>query len=93
MKKILFILTLPVFLLLQNALAEVTLPDGTGKDVVYKRCQSCHQLTKIEGKKHSAAEWEQIIGRMIQHGLNISQQEKNMVLDYLATHFGNSSTK
>ena len=93
MKKFVLVMTLPMFLLLQNALGEVTLPEGPGREIVYKRCQSCHQLDRIKGEKHSRNEWEQIIGRMIGNGLKISQEDKNIVLDYLATHFGISSSK
>ena len=93
MKKFLLVMTLPMFLLLQNALGEVTLPEGPGREIVYKRCQSCHQLDRIKGEKNSAEEWKQIVGRMIRNGLKISQEEKNIVLDYLASHFGMSSSK
>lgn len=93
MKSFFLIMTLPIFIFLQNALGEVTLPEGPGRDIVYKRCQTCHQLTRIEGKKYSAKEWEKVVGRMIQNGLKISQEEKIMVIDYLATHFGMSSSK
>ena len=94
MKKLLFVvLTLPILLLFQNALGEVTLPEGPGRDIVYKRCQTCHQLTRIKGEKHSPEAWGKIVDRMIQNGLKISQEEKNMIIDYLATHFGMSSSK
>ena len=93
MKKLFLVMTLPMFLFLQNALGEVTLPEGPGREIVYKRCQTCHQLAKIKGEKHSPDEWEKIIGRMIRNGLKISQKDKNIVLDYLVTHFGISSSK
>ena len=93
MKKVFLVMTLPIFLWLQNALGEVTLPEGPGRNIVYKHCQTCHRLVRLEGEKHSPDEWEQIIGRMVRNGLKISQEEKNIVIDYLATHFGISSSK
>ena len=39
------------------------------------------------------AELGKIIGRMIRNGLKMSQEDKNTVIDYLATHFGISSSK
>ena len=93
MKKLFLVMTLPIFLYFQNVLGEVTFPEGPGREIIYKRCQTCHQLDRIKGKKHSRDEWGKIIDRMIRNGLTISQKNKNIALDYLGTHFGISSSK
>lgn len=69
------------------------LPDGAGKDVVLKKCTSCHSIRNVIATHGDADYWAQEVSKMIGRGANISDDEADTIVDYLAAHFGPSSQK
>jgi mono/diheme cytochrome c family protein len=67
---------------------EVTLPDGTGKDLVEKNCVLCHGLDRVSAAPRSEAGWTAIIGRMKFLGAPVSDQDEKTIVSYLDTKFG-----
>jgi mono/diheme cytochrome c family protein len=69
------------------------LPEGEGKALVEQRCSVCHGLGVITGNRLSAAEWDAVVGSMIGNGAQLSDAEREVVVAYLATHFGKEATQ
>lgn len=67
------------------------LPDGPGKEVVQKSCTSCHSIETITKSRNTADGWADVVSQMIGRGANISDDDAETVVEYLAAHFGPSS--
>jgi streptogramin lyase len=70
----------------------LTLPDGTGKDLVEARCTTCHDVQRIVVKRSPLAEWEHTIdrmrGNMVQQNIpDITNQEAATIANYLTANF------
>lgn len=74
-----------------TAFAEDTntlLPEAPAKAVVVRACTSCHQSAVLVAKPHTADEWDEIIGKMVDRGAQLTDAEEDQVLAYLAKNFG-----
>ncbi len=69
------------------------LPDGPGKEVVLKKCTSCHSIRNVISSRRTADDWAQEVSKMIGRGATISDDEADTIVNYLADHFGPSSSK
>ncbi|MDE2464647.1 MAG: c-type cytochrome [Alphaproteobacteria bacterium] len=68
---------------------EITLPDGPGRDLVYARCQTCHDLGYLkESSGIPASAWKDILVTMYGFGLRIPDAEKAQIATYLGTYLG-----
>jgi streptogramin lyase len=70
----------------------LTLPAGTGEDLVGARCTTCHDLQRIVVKRTTLPEWEHIIdrmrGNMVQQNIpDITNQEAATIANYLTANF------
>jgi competence ComEA-like helix-hairpin-helix protein len=81
---------LPSILYLALVLAsdDNTLPPGEGQAIVQQKCSSCHALKVVTGKKASRPQWSIIVDRMITRGADVSEDDIDTLLDYLAKNFG-----
>ena len=68
--------------------AQVSLPDGQGKEVVEGGCALCHGLDRVIATKRSKDQWQTIVGRMIYVGAPLSQDQASAVVAYLDTNYG-----
>lgn len=68
------------------------LPDGPGKDVVVKRCTSCHEAALFTSLKHTRPEWKAVVETMMGYGSEITRSEVEVVADYLAKNYGADSS-
>lgn len=64
------------------------LPDGAGKDVVVKACTSCHDADNFTSKKHSKAEWKEVVDTMVAYGAEVSDEQSEIITTYLAKNYG-----
>ena len=74
------------------------LPEGDGKKLLVSRCSFCHGMQRIVPNRaypstaRSREAWqntvETMIGYMEDHQISLSRQEKDVMVDYLAKHFG-----
>jgi len=72
-----------------NAADARLLPDGPGKEVIVKACLSCHSIKPIIAKPgRSADDWADVISKMVGRGAVISDDDADLVIQYLSTHFG-----
>jgi hypothetical protein len=67
------------------------LPDGEGKDVVVKACTSCHDADNFTSKKHTKAEWKEVVDTMIAYGAEISDAQVDVITTYLAKNYGKAA--
>jgi competence ComEA-like helix-hairpin-helix protein len=76
-----------LYLALVLAPDENTLPPGEGRAIVQQKCSSCHALKVVTGKRASRQQWSTIVDQMITRGADISDDEIDTLLDYLAKNF------
>ena len=78
------------FLLMSAAppmIAQDVLPEGTGKAALLKDCHGCHPPESIAAKRYDREGWEKIITKMIDAGATGTDDEFNLIADYLTEHF------
>jgi mono/diheme cytochrome c family protein len=71
-----------------NPPTAVTLPAGAGKDLVETRCTVCHDLTRVVALKRRPADWDALVGNMMNRGAPIGPDERQTIVSYLAAQFG-----
>ncbi|MCB1477072.1 MAG: cytochrome c [Rhodobiaceae bacterium] len=81
--------TLSVCLPLQVSAANIELPDGQGRDLVYGNCRTCHDLQYLkESAGISSRAWGDILDSMRQYGLRLEPDVRGSILEYLTTYLG-----
>jgi competence protein ComEA len=65
-----------------------SLPPGDGQPIVQQKCASCHALKVITTKKASRQQWSTTVDQMITRGAEVSDDDVETLLDYLAKNFG-----
>jgi len=63
------------------------LPEGPGKELVEAVCTACHTLDRVVAKRGTKAEWQDKVLEMLQEDPDITQQEREQIVDYLAKNF------
>jgi cytochrome c5 len=63
------------------------LPEGPGKELVEAVCTACHTLERVIAKRATKAEWQDKVLEMLQEDPDITQQERDQIVDYLAKNF------
>ena len=63
------------------------LPEGPGKDLVEAVCTACHTLERVVAKRATKAEWQDKVLEMLQEDPDITQQERDQIVEYLAKAF------
>lgn len=69
------------------ALAQTTLPEGNGKQIVETTCTVCHSLNTVTNAGHTRADWENVLHMMMNVGAPLSPEQFTTVLDYLTKNF------
>jgi cytochrome c5 len=68
-------------------LAAQELPAGPGRDVVVKRCVTCHEADLITQQRLTRAGWGRSVDKMVRWGAVVEPEEREPMLDYLAARF------
>lgn len=76
------------FVLLAAASSPASLPPGKGKAIVQRTCVSCHALKVVTTKRATKEQWSAVINLMLAKGADLDDDEVDVVVDYLAKHFG-----
>ena len=63
------------------------LPDGPGKAETTKLCSQCHEIERSISPRQDRAGWRQTVDKMIALGMNGTEKDFEVVLDYLARHY------
>ncbi|MCI0664765.1 MAG: hypothetical protein L0220_27190 [Acidobacteria bacterium] len=64
------------------------LPEGKGASVVRDKCLTCHEADLIVMQRLSRQGWTREVDKMIRWGATVPDPEKEILIDYLAAHFG-----
>ena len=67
--------------------AEQRLPDGPGRELFETICGECHEPTKVIGQHKTRDEWEAKVTEMLQEEPDVTPQEREIVINYLAANF------
>jgi cytochrome c5 len=72
---------------LAASVAAQDLPQGPGRDIVAKRCMSCHEADIIAQQRLSRSGWTRSVDKMVRWGAIVEPEERESMLDFLAAHF------
>jgi mono/diheme cytochrome c family protein len=61
--------------------------DRAGKLFV-EACTACHTLDRVRSQRLTSEEWRGTIAGMISEGIALTDEEVDLVVAYLTTHFG-----
>jgi cytochrome c5 len=68
--------------------AESPLPEGEGKELVQRMCRNCHTIEVVTAARLSKARWAVVVEDMRVRGAKGTDEEADIVTEYLAKHFG-----
>lgn len=66
------------------------LPEGEGRETMATYCTQCHAIGMVTNQRHTQAEWEDVIERMVDMGFYASPEETEVIVSYLSEHFNRS---
>jgi hypothetical protein len=69
-----------------------SLPEGPGKELVEAVCMACHTLERVVAKRATKAEWQDKVLEMLQEDPDVTQQERDKIVEYLAKNFPPQAT-
>jgi hypothetical protein len=58
-----------------------------GQTLLQERCSVCHSTERITGAHKTADQWTSTVERMISHGAQLTTQEQQTLVDYLAANY------
>jgi mono/diheme cytochrome c family protein len=61
------------------------LPDGPNRETAQRICSGCHSVQMFLGRGMTREQWGGVVSNMIGRGAQMSDQEFDQVVDYLAT--------
>ena len=73
--------------------AQAQLPDGKGKDVTVRVCGTCHPPERGASVRLTPDGWQEVITKMVSLGAKGTDEELELVLEYLSTHFKGDAPK
>src|SRR5271156_5738458 len=77
------------------AAQQADLPAGPNREVVFRKCQGCHDLSVVvEASGQSREDWSTTIDEMItSNGMSATPEERAEILDYLSSYLGPSAPR
>jgi competence protein ComEA len=73
--------------LLASLAAAQKLPDNPGRELFESVCSECHDPTKVIGQQKTKAEWQAKVTEMLQEDPDVTQAERETIVNYLAASF------
>ena len=64
------------------------LPEGEGKDIVKRMCHDCHAMETVVSPRYSKDRWASVVDDMMAFGAQGSDEDIEIVVEYLAKYFG-----
>ena len=71
-----------------NVVAQDDLPDGHGKELVERMCVGCHGVETVIAVNMPEALWASTVVNMVARGAAGTEEEIDIVIDYLTENFG-----
>jgi hypothetical protein len=70
----------------------IELPAGPNREVVSRECQACHDLSMVVAATGLTRDgWIGVIDEMTSYGLNVTPDQRTIILEYLSTYLGSAS--
>ncbi len=71
------------------------LPDGTAQEDVFYMCSACHSVKLVAQQRLSRKRWDETLDWMVEEGgmAELDAEEREPILDYLETHFGEETPR
>jgi mono/diheme cytochrome c family protein len=73
--------------------ADVTLPDGQGKEIVEGGCALCHGIDRVVAAKRSTDEWQKIMTKMVFLGAPLDADQVKAATAYLVANYSTDGQK
>ena len=94
-KRTIFLVGILLFILLTAVLLASCGSAGTpttagasdGQTLMQARCSVCHSVSRITSAHKTADEWKTTVDRMISRGAQLTPQEEQTLIDYLAQNY------
>lgn len=55
-----------------------------GQALVETKCSTCHSIVQVNNAKYSREIWDTTVNKMVMAGMQITDEQKALVIDYLA---------
>lgn len=73
---------------------EATSTSGTSgstdaAQLVNTKCTMCHDIGRVDSVTYDQTQWEETVDRMVSHGLVVTDEEKQQIIDYLVERDAN----
>lgn len=81
-----FLSSTSALLLSLSGFAQV-LPEGPGKAETERLCKGCHELARSVSLRQDRGGWEATMKKMVAMGIKGTEQEFNLVLEYLVKNY------
>lgn len=62
-------------------------PPGPGLVIINEKCSACHTTATVFGQRRSPEDWAATVQVMVDRGADLSPDEANVVIGYLAENF------
>ena len=88
MKKKMIVISIIAILIVILVAACAETGATAGSDIealIEERCSECHAASRAFGAEKTREEWSVTIDRMIEHGANVSGQEKDQMIDWFVS--------
>jgi mono/diheme cytochrome c family protein len=69
------------------AVAADPLPAGPGRDIAVDKCSTCHATAVVANERHDTDGWSEVVDKMVDRGLVISDADHDAVVAYLTKVF------
>jgi cytochrome c5 len=80
-------LAISAFIASAGVAAAQTFPDGPGKEILEKKCSTCHAPEQVTTFGRSADEWHEVVVNMIDLGAEVNEEETKVLVEYLAKNW------
>ena len=87
LKNLLMPLIVAAFLALPAGAAAQAFPDGPGKEILEKKCSTCHAPEQVTTFGRSADEWHEVVVNMIDLGAEVNEEETKVLVEYLTKNW------
>ncbi len=64
------------------------LPAGKEKETFVKMCSNCHAMARVTKARYSKKFWSSVVDDMVSRGAEGTEEDAELVINYLSRHFG-----
>lgn len=72
----------------QQGVDPASLPEGAGKEILFRACSDCHDLGSVVAKRLTPKQWSDVTKDMIVRGVKAEDAEIKTLIEFLAQNVG-----